>query len=264
VEVLQLHGINDAATLHAAMRPDGALAAMQAAQAAGQVQYLGISSHDPRFLCTVLEEELFDMVLTPFNVLYQDAAHQLFTRARARDIGVVVMKPFASGALTTPTPDTQHLFQEIPSRARATAALRFILPHDIATIIPGTTTITELDTDLAAIEPFHPLTTHEKRDFTTFSEEIGRFFCRAGLGCACTQCVPCPAGIPLPRLFGRYHRAYLRNDPLQQYWQLYRQAFEDTRDQIDRCTQCGDCDTRCPYGLPVTTMLAHADARATA
>jgi predicted aldo/keto reductase-like oxidoreductase len=211
----------------------------------------------------VIEDEFFDMVLTPFNVLYQDAAHQLFAQARVRNIGVVVMKPFASGALTTPTPETQHLFQDIPFHERANTALRFILPHDIATMIPGTTTIAELDTDLAAVEPFQPLTAHEQRDFTAFSKEIGQFFCRAGLGCACSQCAPCPAGIPLPRLFGRYHRAYLRNDPLQQYWQLYRQAFHDARDAIDHCTQCGDCDAQCPYGLPVASMLARADARAT-
>jgi predicted aldo/keto reductase-like oxidoreductase len=236
---------------------------MHAAQAAGQVQYLGISSHDPAFLCTVIEDELFDMVLTPFNVLYQDAAQQLFTQARARDIGMVVMKPFASGALTTPTPDTEHLFQDTPSHERADAALRFILPHDIATIVPGTTTIAELDTDLAAVEPFHPLTAHEQHNFTMFSKEIGQFFCRAGLGCACTQCMSCPADIPLPRLFGRYHRAFLRNDPLHQYWQMYRQAFHDAQDAIAHCTQCGDCDAQCPYGLPVTSMLAQANARAT-
>lgn len=262
VELLQLHGIGDHATLQAAMSADGAVPAMQAAQAAGRVQYLGITSHDPAFLCTVIEEGLFDVVLTPFNVLYQDAAQQLFRRARDLDIGVVIMKPFASGALTTPTPETQQLFHNTPSSERAAAALRFILPHDIATIIPGTTSTQELKIDLAAVDPDHPLTSQERQEFTAFSEKIGRYFCRAGLGTACAECMPCPANIPLPRLFGRYHRAYLRTDPLKQYWQMYRQAIDASRDNIDRCTDCGDCEARCPYGLPVSAMLARASARA--
>jgi predicted aldo/keto reductase-like oxidoreductase len=262
VDIVQLHGIGDPATLRAAIGPDGALPAMQAAQATGRIHYLGITSHDPAFLGTVIEDKLFDVVLTPFNVLFQDAATHVFTRSRDLDIGVVVMKPFASGALTTPTPATQQLFQDTSSRSNAAAALRFILPHDIATIIPGTTTIQELQTDLAAIEPMHPLTSQELADFTAFSEQIGHFFCRAGIGAACAQCMPCPVGIPLPQLFGRYHRAYLRNDPLHQYQQMYRQAFHDAWEQIEHCTQCGDCDAWCPYGLPVSAMLATAKAHA--
>jgi predicted aldo/keto reductase-like oxidoreductase len=262
VDIVQLHGIGDTATLRAAMGPEGAFPAMRAAQATGQVHYLGISSHDPAFLRTVIEDARFDMVLTPFNSLYQDAAQHLFPRARELDIGVVVMKPFASGALTTPTPATQHLFQDTSSQDRAAAALRFILPYDIATIVPGTTSIQELQTDLAALEPGHSSTPQEHANLTSFSEQIGRFFCRAGIGAACAQCLPCPLGIPLPQLFGRYHRAYLRHDPLRQYQQMYRQAFHDARDQIEHCNQCGDCDARCPYGLPVSTMLAHAAAHA--
>jgi predicted aldo/keto reductase-like oxidoreductase len=156
VELLQLHGIGDHATLQAALQPDGAVPAMQAAQAAGHVQHLGITSHDPAFLCTVIDEGLFDVVLTPFNVLYQDAAHQLFRRARDRDIGVVIMKPFASGALTTPTPRTQQLFQDTPSSDRAAAALRFILPQDIATI--GVHRVQRADRSLLlSRRPGHPV-----------------------------------------------------------------------------------------------------------
>lgn len=262
MDIVQLHGIGDTPTLRAAMGPDGAFPAMQAAQATGQVHYLGISSHDPAFLQTVIEDAHFDMVLTPFNVLYQDAAQHLFPRARELDIGVVIMKPFASGALTTPTPATQQLFQDTSSHNLAISALRFILPHDIATIIPGTTTIQELQTDLAAVETGHSLTPQEQEDLTAFSQQIGRFFCRAGIGTTCAECLPCPAGIPLPRLFGRYHRAYLRHDPLQQYQQMYRDAFHDAQSQIEHCTQCGDCDARCPYGLLVSTMLNNAKAHA--
>jgi len=43
---------------------------------------------------------------------------------------------------------------------------------------------------------------------------------------------------------------------------MYRHAFSNARSQIEHCTQCGDCDGRCPYGLPVSTMLAHAAAHA--
>lgn len=83
IDLVQLHGIGDEATLAAAMGPDGAMEAIRDAQARGVVDYVGITSHDPAFLGRVITGTAFDMVLAPFNALYRDAAPPSLT-ARKR------------------------------------------------------------------------------------------------------------------------------------------------------------------------------------
>ena len=39
-------------------------------------------------------------------------------------------------------------------------------------------------------------------------------------------------------------------------YQLYEGLFNDVVDMAAKCTQCGDCEERCPYHLPIRDMLA--------
>lgn len=259
IDLMQLHGIGDPATFKAATGQGGALAAMEEAQRSGVVDYIGITSHNPAFLAQVIVEETFDTVLVPFNALYRDAATPLFDAAAKRDIGVAVMKPFASGYLAKRTPETGHLFDGKDTVQLATNALRFILPHKIATIVPGTSTIQEVDVTVGAGEGFTPLTRREDAELSAFCDNVGRFICRAGIGTPCVRCLPCPEGIAIPQIFSRYQRAVLRNDPLRAYRSQFMDHYRGLPATVADCTECGDCETRCPYGIPIIHMLRSAE-----
>jgi len=260
IDLVQLHGIGDDETLTAATGPDGAMAAIKAAQARGVVDYVGITSHDPAFLGRVIAGSAFDMVLAPFNALYRDAATHLFDRAKTRDIGVAVMKPFACGALTKSIPETKHLFKGKDVVTLATNALRFILDYDIATIVPGTSSLREVDVNVAAAEAFTSLTRGEATELAAFCNEVGQYYCRGGIGTPCERCMPCPEGIPIHQIFGRYYRARIRRDPLEEYLAQFTDYYRDLPAKVAQCTECGACETRCPYGLPIIDLLTKVDA----
>ena len=73
----------------------------------------------------------------------------------------------------------------------------------------------------------------------------GSTFCRR-----CGYCAPCPNGIDIPTnfLLANYLRRYGLAD-----WA--RERYQALRYHAGSCVQCGACERRCPYGLPIRDML---------
>jgi aryl-alcohol dehydrogenase-like predicted oxidoreductase len=63
------------------MGPDGALAALKEARARGQIDYIGITGHDPHVLTDAIRTQEFDTVLVPLNVLDRRATETLIPLA---------------------------------------------------------------------------------------------------------------------------------------------------------------------------------------
>ena len=79
---------------------------------------------------------------------------------------------------------------------------------------------------------------------------LGTQFCRR-----CNYCAPCSAGIPISAVFlmeGYYSRYNLKDWAVARYEALAHTAAD--------CVDCGVCETRCPYNLPIRQMLQKAKA----
>ena len=96
LDIIQLHGIDDEATLAKAISEDGVLQTCKEARRAGLVDFIGITSHKPRVLIKAIETGEFDTVLVPLNVVTRQALEELLPLARELDVGVAVMKPFSA------------------------------------------------------------------------------------------------------------------------------------------------------------------------
>ena len=97
----------------------------------------------------------------------------------------------------------------------------------------------------ASVDLESPLTEEEKGRCAAVRRELGTQFCRR-----CGYCAPCTAGIDIPScfLFANYLRRYGLTDwPRARYAGLDRHASD--------CVDCGVCEKRCPYGLPIRDML---------
>ncbi|TPB31123.1 aldo/keto reductase, partial [Burkholderia pseudomallei] len=70
-------------------------------------------------------------------------------------------------------------------------------------------------------------------------------FCRR-----CEYCMPCPVGINIPMNFlleGYYSRYNLKE------WSKDRYKSLDVN--ASNCIECGKCESKCPYELPIREML---------
>jgi predicted aldo/keto reductase-like oxidoreductase len=123
-------------------------------------------------------------------------------------------------------------------------ALKFVLAHPISTVIPGFSSIEEIEAAAKIGKEFVSLTPKEAKDLR-FGELPSSPFCRF-----CGLCVPCPVGLNIPLVLA-----------LQTYYEFHgirnwtRQVYEKLSTKVDSCDRCGKCEPKCPYKLPIIEML---------
>ncbi|MEC9488870.1 MAG: aldo/keto reductase [Halanaerobium sp.] len=233
IELYQVHNLRSEDDFHALMASEGGYKALQEAREAGIIKHIGITGHDVDLLVETLKTGRFETVQAPFNAIEDQAKSELFSIARDREVGIIVMKPLAGGAIKSAGP-----------------ALRYILEHDISVVIPGMENIQQLAENLqAAAAP--PLQDNERKALLAEADELGRTFCRR-----CGYCLPCPEGIDIPTIFilEGYHDRYQMAD-----WA--RERYSNLAIQADRCEECGICEEKCPYQLPIREMLQTAHSK---
>ena len=80
---------------------------------------------------------------------------------------------------------------------------------------------------------------------------MGKRFCRR-----CEYCLPCPLKINIPQNFlleGYYARYNLKDWAKERYKSLEVKA--------SACVECGLCETKCPYELPIREMLKEVSSK---
>ena len=130
--------------------------AMREAKDAGKIRAIGNSGHVTSFMRKTMGEwDAWDVIMFPYNFAHPLAEEYVLSAAEARDVGVVVMKPYASGRFFRVDPkagfrDPDVLPQATQSRI-ATAALRWILRNEMVhTVIPAMNALHHVDDAVAA------------------------------------------------------------------------------------------------------------------
>jgi uncharacterized protein len=102
VDLLAIHGINDAQTLEWSVRPGGCLAAARAIQRRGLARHIGFSTHGPtRIILDALTTERddgFDYVNLHWYYIFQ-RNWPAVVQATRRDMGVFIISPSDKGGM---------------------------------------------------------------------------------------------------------------------------------------------------------------------
>lgn len=227
IDLYQIHNPNQAA-LDVILAPGGALEALQEAKAAGKIGHIGITLHTVELFEKAVEWDWVETIMFPYN-LVETQGEKLIQECTRRNIGFIDMKPLAGGAIDD-----------------ATLALRFIVNNpDVSVVIPGMAAVEELEQNLAAVSDSSELREEEIEKIDAIRDSLGTQFCRR-----CNYCAPCSAGIPISVQFlleGYYTRYNLQDWAKARYDKLEKNASD--------CIECGVCETRCPYNLPIREML---------
>ena len=211
--------------------PGGALEAAQEAKAAGKIGHIGITAHSLAVFARALEMDWVETIMFPYNIV-ETQGTDLIAKCAEKNIGFIDMKPLAGGAIED-----------------ATLALRFVCANENVTVtIPGMAELTEIDQNIAACSDTSPLTEGEKSAMDQVVRDLGTNFCRR-----CNYCAPCTVGISIPSVF--LFEGYLSRYGLGD-WGKGRYAALPVK--ASACIECGACEQRCPYGLPIRKMLKSA------
>ena len=230
IDLYQIHNPTPA-DLDRVCAPGGALEALWEAKAAGKVRHLGVTAHTIAVFEKALSLDWVETIMFPYNIV-ETQGEELMRRCTQQNVGFIVMKPLAGGAIDD-----------------ATLALRWILRNDaVSVVIPGMAEPKEITQNLAACENRAPLSQEELAKIQAIRDSLGTQFCRR-----CNYCAPCTAGISIYSIF--LMDGYLSRYGLEDWARARYAAMEKTAAD---CIGCGVCESRCPYHLPIRDMMKQA------
>ena len=238
-----IHALDSDEDIERRLGTGGAIEALVEARDQGLVRHIGCSSHKVSVLIKALERFDFEIILVSMNIVEREPLEELIPLCANRGVGITIMKPLATGLLPAPL------------------ALKWLLNQPISTAVPGATTLEEVsENSLVGHLGDFALNPEEREQSDRIAFELEHVRCRL-----CGECEPCPVGIPLWVTLG--------SDDMYNHYRTMGpenfRAFPWSRDRVmnhvDRrknliskiqsCNECGDCERRCPYGLPIVDML---------
>lgn len=230
IDLYQFHNPT-AQELETIQAPGGALEYLQEAKKQGIIRHIGLTLHSADLFRQALDFPWVETIMFPYNIV-ESQGTEMIRGCAERNIGFICMKPLAGGAIED-----------------ATLAMRYIVQNpDVTVVIPGMASQQELEQNLAAAQDTAPLTAQEQAKIQVIRDSLGTQFCRR-----CNYCAPCTAGIAIPQVFTL--EGYLSRYGLKD-WAMGR--YEAMTAKPGDCLECGLCETRCPYRLPIREMLKKA------
>ena len=228
IDLYQLHNVKTKEEYDMVMSENGALKAVKELKAKGLIKEIGISCHSLDIMDAVLDSDEFSTIQFPYNAIERQG-EPIFEKAKKMNIGVIIMQPLAGGAISS-----------------GEAAIRFVLENpNITVVIPGMDSVDQVIENARAGNNRRPLTSEERSILDSEAAALGKEFCRR-----CGYCSPCTVGIDITGNFvvDSYFTRYNLED-----WAISR--YNSMEVKAKDCIECGDCESRCPYDLPIIEML---------
>jgi aryl-alcohol dehydrogenase-like predicted oxidoreductase len=154
IDLMQFHEIIRMEDPDRIFADGGAIEAMQAAQQAGKIRYIGFTGHkDPLVHLRMLEiaashKFRFDAVQMPLNVMdahFRSFEHQVLALLLSDEIGVLAVKAFGDPFILR------------SNTVAPIECLHYVLNLPVSTVITGIDSVQVLEQDLEAARTFAPL-----------------------------------------------------------------------------------------------------------
>ncbi len=228
IDLYQCHFVRDTEDYERVISPEGAYWGLIRAKQEGLIQHIGITSHSLDLLNRVIDDGLFETIMVCFSFLEPLAAEEIIPKAIQRGVGVIGMKPFSGGIIE-----------------KASLALKYVLSQPGIVILAGVENTRLFDENWEVFQGTHKLDTGEREEIERIRELYGKTFCRR-----CDYCQPCTEDIPIQIILGiRSLVKRMGKDALTGPWLV--KAIDKARG----CSECGECELRCPYGLPIPELI---------
>jgi uncharacterized protein len=228
IDIYHLHNVSKMEDYEKVMAPGGGYAGLARAQEEGLIDYIGFTSHNLDVLERALGDDRFAVIMVCYSFLEPDAARRIFPLARAKDVGVLVMKPFSGGVIE-----------------RAGPALKYVLAEPDIVPIPGSESVEKARENWAIFSGGAPLAAEERAYIETLQKQLQHQFCRR-----CDYCQPCSQEINIQMMMG-LKSVVKRFGAGADAPGWIRGVVEKARS----CTECGECLPRCPYQLPIPELV---------
>jgi hypothetical protein len=237
-------------------------------KARGRVRHIGLSSHNPIVALEAIASGQIEVLMFSVNPCYDllpgtenvddlfaeksyekplfnldPEREKLYETCQRRGVGITVMKCFGGGDLLSET--------DSPAGKAMTAAqcLHYALTRPaVAAVMSGARSPEDLTRSLA-----YEQATDEERDYTAVFASFPKISWK-GHCMYCGHCAPCPQGIAVADVtkFLNLTRAQgMVPETVRQHYGALSAHGGD-------CIECGQCETRCPFGVEIRKNMREA------
>lgn len=201
---------------------------MLEARERGTVRHIGITNHRLHVAAEAVESGLYETLQFPFSYLASEKELELVEACKAADMGFIAMKALSGGLITN-----------------SAAAYAYLAKFDNVLPIWGIQREHELDEFLSYIDNPPVMTAELEAVIEHDRKELLGEFCRG-----CGYCMPCPAEIEINTCARM--SLLIRRSPSAGH---LTEASQNMMMKIKDCLHCGQCSSKCPYGLDTPSLL---------
>jgi predicted aldo/keto reductase-like oxidoreductase len=228
IDLYQFHGVNDSKNLEMVLKRDGPISVVEKAMKEGTVKHMGITSHSMDAAKEAVKTDLFETIMFPFNFITSEPATDLLPLCRERDVALIAMKPLAGGML-----------DNVP------IAFKYLLQFPDVVPLVGIEKTWEIEEIVNLLSKSWTLTKSERAEMDKMKAELGAKFCRR-----CDYCQPCTADIVISTVMNI--PSFAKRMPPER---IFSGNLAEVMQKAYDCTDCGDCETRCPFNLPIREIM---------
>ena len=252
----------------AVVRDGPVMAYAKELKAAGKIRHIGLSSHNPVAALEAVRSGLIEVLMFSINPCYDlqpgsevieslwdsksyekpllnmdPLREELYETCQRLGVGITVMKAFGGGDL---------LDEKLSPAGKALTpcqCIHYALTRPaVASVLSGARSLEQLRESLA-----YETATPEERDYAGAFSQFPKISWQ-GHCMYCGHCAPCPKGIDVAMVtkFLNLVRAQgsVPETVREHYGLLPHTASE--------CIQCGACEKRCPFAVPVVENMMQA------
>lgn len=265
IEVGMVHIIDDMADWDTL--PNSAfMAYVQQLKAEGKIQHIGFSSHNANVALAAAKSGLFEVLMFSLNPAFDritsDASPwdataysnmlpgidpvrvELYDYCAQHHIAITAMKAFGSGGGRLLKAEASPLGKVFTVEQCLAYALA---KPCVATVVCGCNTLEELLADLRYLHA-----TDAEKDFSAL---LNNATATADGKCTyCNHCSPCPQGINIAKVNELLDKAKQEGTVTPDL----QSAYDALPHHANECTQCGNCETRCPFDVPIREVMQEA------
>lgn len=234
----------------------------------GKIEHIGLSSHNPEVALEALKEPDLEVLMFSVNPCYDlqpagedveqlwaDEAYEkqltnmdperqeLYEACARQGVGIDVMKAFGGG-------DLMHSDLS-PAKVELTPyeCISYALSRPgVASVMAGARNLQELEEDAAYSDA-----AESEKDYAGALARMPMISWQ-GHCMYCGHCAPCPEEINIADVTKFLNLAKAQN----QIPETVCQHYEVLKHHASECIQCGACERRCPFGVPVRKNMKEA------
>jgi hypothetical protein len=232
----------------------------------GRIRYAGFSFHDK---LDVFKEivDYYDWSFCQIQYNYLDENFQAGTEglkyASNKGLGVVIMEPLRGGKIVRNLPEAvMNTFEKAEiKRSPAEWALRWVWNHpEVSVVLSGMNIMDNVTENIRVASEAMPNSLTDK-ELEIMDDVKSVFKERVKVSCtACEYCMPCPAGVNIPKNF-TYYNEYNMFVTLQTETELKnRYNSLNASEKANKCIKCGKCESHCPQGIKIRQELENVTA----